>query len=257
MKKLLVLFTALLPLFGFANQTISVAATPVPHAEILEFIKPKLAAQNIELKIHVFNDYVQPNLQVSQGKIDVNYMQTKPYFNEINSDRNLKLISVADIHIEPFGMYSRKISNLADLKEGSQIAIPSEPSNTGRALLLLQQAKLIELKPEAGILATVKDITLNPKKIKIRELEAASLPRVLGQVELALINTNYALEAGLNPSKDALLIENTSSPYLNIVATQESKKDDQLIKILVKELQTEEVKQFILDRYQGAVVPAF
>jgi len=228
-----------------------------PHAEILEFIKPKLAAKGMELKIYVFNDYVQPNLQVSQGKIDVNYMQTRPYFNEINADRNLKLVSVADIHIEPFGMYSHKISKLDDLKEGAVVAIPSEPSNTGRALLLLKQAGLIELKKEAGILATVKDITSNPKKLVIKELEAASLPRFLSQVDLALINTNYALEAGLNPQQDALLIENTSSPYLNIVATKENKKDDPLIQTLVKELQTDAVKNFIVERYKGAVVPAF
>ena len=165
--------------------------------------------------------------------------------------------SVAGVHIEPFGAYSSKIKKLDDLKEGASVVIPNDATNGGRALLLLQTAGLIKLKPEAGITATPRDIVENPKKIKVRELEAATLPRVLNQVDLALINTNYALEAGLNPNKDALVIEGADSPYVNILVTREDNKDAGTIQKLVKALHSDEAKAFINEKYKGAVVPVF
>lgn len=258
MKKLLASFAVLAAFTGAAQaESISVAATAVPHAEILEFVKPDLAKQGVELKIKVFTDYVQPNVQVAEGRLDANFFQHQPYLNEFNSSRGTDLVSIAGVHVEPFGAYSSKIKSLADLPQGASVVIPNDATNGGRALLLLQKTGLISLKPEAGITATVKDIADNPKNLKIRELEAATLPRVLNQVDLALINTNYALEAKLNPTKDALAIEGSDSPYVNILVVRADRKDDAALQKLAKALNSAEVKTFITEKYQGAVVPAF
>src|SRR5690606_37211800 len=168
-----------------------------------------------------------------------------------------QLVSIAGVHLEPFGAYSSKVQSLDELPQGAQVVIPNDATNGGRAQLLLQKAGVITLKDGAGITATVKDIAENPKSIKVRELEAATLPRVLGQVDLALINTNYALEAGLNPTKDALVIEGADSPYVNILVTTAAKKDSPALQKLAAALHTPEVKKFIEDKYKGAVVPAF
>ena len=198
MKKLLATFATLAAFAGAVQaESISVAATAVPHAEILEFVKPALAKQGVELQIKVFTDYVQPNVQVAEGRLDANFFQHQPYLDEFNNSRGTQLVSIAGVHVEPFGAYSSKVKNLADLPQGANVVIPNDATNGGRALLLLQKAGVIKLKDGAGITATVKDIAENPKAIKVRELEAATLPRVLGQVDLALINTNYALEAKL------------------------------------------------------------
>ena len=260
MKKLLTALAAAAALTSAAAQaadSLSVAATAVPHAEILEFIKPALAKEGVELKIKVFTDYVQPNVQVAEERLDANFFQHQPYLNEFNSARGTELVSIAGVHVEPFGAYSSKIKSLAELPQGAQVVIPNDATNGGRALLLLQKAGVIKLKDGAGITATVKDIAENPKGIKVRELEAATLPRVLAQVDLALINTNYALEAGLNPTKDALVIEGADSPYVNILVTTAEKKDNADLQKLAKALHTPEVKKFIADQYKGAVVPAF
>lgn len=260
MKKLLTALAAAAALTCAAAQaadSISVAATAVPHAEILEFVKPALAKEGVDLKIKVFTDYVQPNVQVAEGRLDANFFQHQPYLNEFNAARGTKLVSIAGVHVEPFGAYSSKIKNLAELPEGAQVVIPNDATNGGRALLLLQKAGVIKLKADAGITATVKDIAENPKGIKVRELEAATLPRVLNQVDLALINTNYALEAGLNPTKDALVIEGSDSPYVNILVVSAANKDKPALQKLAQALHTPEVKKFIEDKYKGAVVPAF
>jgi D-methionine transport system substrate-binding protein len=259
MKKLLTALAAAAALTSAAAQAgeISVAATAVPHAELLEFVKPALAKEGVELKVKVFTDYVQPNVQVAEGRLDANFFQHQPYLDEFNSSRGTQLVSIAGVHVEPFGAYSSKIKTLAELPEGAQVVIPNDATNGGRALLLLQKAGVIKLKDGAGITATVKDIAENPKAIKVRELEAATLPRVLAQVNLALINTNYALEAGLNPTKDALVIEGSDSPYVNILVTTSEKKDNAALQKLAKALHSAEVKQFIADKYKGAVVPAF
>ena len=259
MKKLLTALAAAAALTSTAAHAgeISVAATAVPHAELLEFVKPALAKEGVELKIKVFTDYVQPNVQVAEGRLDANFFQHQPYLDEFNASRGTTLVSIAGVHVEPFGAYSSKIKKLDELSEGAQVVIPNDATNGGRALLLLQKAGVIKLKDGAGITATVKDIAENPKGIKVRELEAATLPRVLAQVDLALINTNYALEAGLNPTKDALVIEGADSPYVNILVTTAEKKDNADLQKLAKALHTPEVKKFIADQYKGAVVPAF
>jgi D-methionine transport system substrate-binding protein len=234
-----------------------VGATPVPHAEILEFIKPALANQGVTLEIKIFTDYVQPNLQVAQNNLDANFFQHKPYLDEFNKSRGTKLVSMAGIHIEPFGAYSRKIRKLSDLPVGATVAIPNDPTNGGRALLLLAACQVIQLKDASSVAAAVRDIVSNPKKLKFRELEAAILPRALDQADLALINTNYALEARLDPRKDALVIEDDRSPYVNIlVARPDSAKREALVK-LVHALTSPEVKRFIEERYKGALVPVF
>ncbi|HUH60505.1 MAG TPA: MetQ/NlpA family ABC transporter substrate-binding protein [Candidimonas sp.] len=245
-------------LSGVAHaERLSIAATPVPHAELLELVKPVLAKEGVELDIKVFTDYVQPNAQVADGHIDANFFQHKPYMDSFNKEHKSGLVSVGLVHVEPFGAYSQKIKDIKDLKKGALIALPNDPSNGARALLLLQKEGLIKLKDPANILATSRDIVENPKELKFRELEAATLPRILPDVDLALINTNYALEAGLNPVKDALFIEGADSPYANLVATVEAKKDAPAIAKLIKALNSEETKAFILKQYKGAIVPAF
>jgi len=258
MKKLM-LALAVLAMFSTpaAAEKVSVGATAVPHAEILEFLKPTLAKDGVELEVKVFTDYVQPNVQVAEKRLDANFFQHQPYLDEFNKSRGTKLVSVAGVHIEPFGAYSRKIKRIEELPERAQVVIPNDATNGGRALLLLASAGLITLKEGAGITASVRDIADNPKRIRIRELEAATLPRVLDQVDLALINTNYALEAGLNPSKDALLIEGSESPYVNILVARPDNQDAPALRKLAQALRSEAVKRFIEDKYRGAVVPAF
>lgn len=258
MKKLLATAALLAAsLTAHAAETLSVAATPVPHAEILEFVKPQLAKEGVDLQIKVFTDYVQPNLQVAQKRLDANFFQHQPYLDEFNKSRGTDLVTVAQVHVEPFGIYSQKIKKLDEVREGAIVAIPSDATNGGRALLLLEKAGLIKLKDSANILATPKDIAENPKKLKFKELEAATLPRVLNQVDLALINTNYALEAKLNPTQDALLLEGKESPYANILVARPDNKDSDAVQKLAKALNTPAVKQFIEEKYKGAVVPAF
>src|SRR5690606_29943274 len=257
MKKLLAAFAAVAAFSVQAAETLTVAATAVPHAELLEFVKPQLAQDGVNLEIKVFTDYVQPNVQVAEKRLDANFFQHQPYLDEFNKTRGTQLGSVAAIHAEPFGAYSRTIADLDDLPNGANVVIRNDATNGGRALLLLAHAGGIPLKPEAGITATPRDIAENPKRIRIRELEAATLPRVLNQVDLALINTNYALEAGLNPAEDALIIEGEESPYVNILVSREDNKDSPALRKLVKALRSDAVKAFIEEKYQGAVVPAF
>nr|WP_288359490.1 MetQ/NlpA family ABC transporter substrate-binding protein [uncultured Pseudomonas sp.] len=258
MKKLL---TALAVVAAFSSaaqaEALRVAASAVPHAEILNFVKPALAKEGVELDVKVFTDYVQPNVQVAEKRLDANFFQHQPYLDEFNKSRGTSLVSVGGVHVEPFGAYSSKIKDLKDLPQGANVVIPNDATNGGRALLLLQKAGVITLKDPTNILSTPKDIAENPKGIKVRELEAATLPRVLTQVDLALINTNYALEAKLNPTQDALAIEGSDSPYVNILVTREDNKDSPAVQKLVKALHSDGVKAFILEKYKGAVVPAF
>ena len=256
MKKLFAAVAAVAAFSAHAGD-LSVAATPVPHAEILEFVKPALAKEGVNLKVKVFTDYIQPNVQVAEKRLDANFFQHQPYLDEFNKAKGTHLVSVAAVHLEPLGAYSSKYKKLDEIKDGSTVVIPNDATNGGRALLLLDKAGLITLKDKTNILSTPKDITANPKKLKFRELEAATIPRVLTQVDLALINTNYALEAKLNPEKDALVIEGSDSPYVNILVTREDNKDSDAVKKLVAALHTPEVKAFILEKYKGAILPAF
>lgn len=258
-KPLSALAIATFALTTHAADVLKVAATAVPHAEILNFVKPQLHAQGLDLQVREFSDYIQPNAAVEDKQLDANFFQHQPYLDSYNKDRKSSLVQVPNgkIHVEPFGAYSQKIKNIKDLKEGAVVAIPNDPSNAGRALLLLQKQGLIELKDPKNITATPIDIVKNPKKLKFRELEAALLPRALADVDLALINTNYAIEGKLNPTKDALFIEGADSPYTNIIAARADRANDPLIQKLVKALHTPEVKKFIQEKYKGAVVPAF
>ena len=234
-----------------------VAATAVPHAEILEVVKPLLEKEGVQLDVRVFNDYVQPNDQLVQKQVDVNYFQTEPYLDAYNRDRKTTLVTVIGVHIEPFGAYSRRVKSLAELPEGADVVIPNDPSNNSRALILLDKAGVIKLKDPSNALSTQRDIVENPKQLKFRELDSAMLPRVLDQVDLALINTNYALDAGLNPTKDALAIESSDSPYVNFLVSRADNKGDVRVQKLAKALTSPEVKAFIEQKYQGAVLPAF
>lgn len=236
---------------------LKVGATPIPHAEILNYVKPLLEKENIQLEIIEFTDYVQPNTALADKELDANFFQHKPYLDNFVKERSLDLVSAGNVHVEPLGLYSGSIKSLAELKEGSTIAIPNDATNAARALLLLQSNGLLKLKDGIGIEATEKDIADNPKNLKIQPAEAAQLPRVLEDVDAAVINTNYALPAGLNPTKDALIIEGKDSPYANLVAVRKGDENRAEIQKLIQVLNSEEVKKFLEEKYEGAIVPAF
>lgn len=257
MKNLFLFFFSLSLLLPLPAEKLVVGASAVPHAEILEFIKPRLAAAGIDLEIKVFTDYLQPNVQLVEKRLDANFFQHRPFLDAFNAGKGTQLVTIAGIHIEPFGIYSKKLKALAEVKEGSTVAIPNDPSNSGRALLLLEHSGLLKLKTGHGPLPTLKEIAENPTKLKIRELEAAMLPRVLNQVDLALINTNYALEAKLDPMHDALVREDAQSPYVNFLVARPDNRDRPALQKLAAELTRPEVKEFIQQKYKGAVVPAF
>lgn len=238
---------------------LKVGATPKPHAEILEHIKPELAKQGIDLQIQVYNDYVQPNTALDAGEIDANFFQHQPYLDTFIKDRGMKLVSIGQVHLEPMGLYSKKTTKIDELKAGDTIAIPNDPSNGGRALAVLEKAGLIKLKNGVGVKGTVQDIVSNPKEFKISTIDAAQLPRVLEDPKTAgsVINTNFALEGGLSP-KDALTIEEAKdNPYSNIVAVKADRKDDANLQKLMKALTSDDVKKFIEDNYKGSVIPSF
>lgn len=236
---------------------ISVGASPVPHAEILEFVKPIVKEKGVELKIVEFNDYVQPNLATDDGELNANYFQHRPYLETFIKDHGVNLKEVCGVHIEPMGVYSKSVKSIDDVQDGAVVAIPNDPTNGGRALLLLAQAGISTLADPTDITCTVMDITENPKNLDIRELEAAQLPRALDDVTLAVINTNYAMAAGLVPGRDAIVIEGAQSPYVNIVAANPDSVDLPDMKILVEALNSEETRKFIEEKYQGAILPAF
>lgn len=236
------------------EEVLKIGATAVPHAEILEKAKPILEKEGVKLDIVVFNDYVQPNMALNDGEIDANYFQHVPYLDEFNKEHNLNLVSVGGVHLEPMGIYSKTLKDLNDLPNNAKIAIPNDPTNGGRALLLLDKAGIIKLKDNANLTATVNDIVANPKNVKITEVEAAQLPRTLEDVNAAVINTNYAIQADLNPTKDALVIEDASSPYVNIVVVKQGNENDARIKKLLNVLQSKEIQDFINEKYQGAIV---
>jgi D-methionine transport system substrate-binding protein len=239
-----------------SNAPLLVGATAVPHAEILEHIKPILAAQGVAIEIKVFNDYVQPNTQLAERRLDANYFQTKPYLDEFNAARGTDLITVAGIHVEPLGAYSRRYRAIADLPQSADVAVPNDASSIGRSLILLQTAGLVRLKDPTNPLQSLRDIVDNPKGLKFRELESATLPRVLDQVDLAVINTNYALDAGLKPKTDALALEGGDSPYVNYLVARPDNQNDPRIVRLAEVLRSQAVKDFIAAKYEGAVVPA-
>jgi D-methionine transport system substrate-binding protein len=236
---------------------LKVGATALPHAEILKAIQPALEKEGIELKIIEFTDYVRPNVALAEKELDANFFQHIPYLQQFSTDRKLDLTYTVAVHIEPMGVYSKKIKELKDIPEGAQVAIPNDPTNGGRSLAILAKAGLIKLKDGVGIKGTVKDVTENPKKLVIKELEAPLLPRALDDVTIAVINANYALEAKLAPSKDAIFLEAKDSPYANVLAVRKGDEKRPEIEKLSKALTSPEVKKFIEEKYKGAVVPAF
>jgi D-methionine transport system substrate-binding protein len=259
LSRLLIAMATVLLTANIHAETLTVAASAVPHAEILEFIRPVLKAEGIDLQIRVFTDYVQPNLQVEERQLDANFFQHRPYLDAFNREHGTHIVPVPDgaVHIEPFGAYSRKIKSITELRDGASVAVPNDPSNSARALLLLQQQGLIALRDPSNIMATAHDVVSNPKHLRIRELEAATLPRILDDVDLALINTNYALAAGLSPMRDALFIEGPNSPYANIVAARPDNVNSPALQKLIAALRTPAVKAFIEEKYRGAVIAAF
>lgn len=236
---------------------LKVGATPVPHAELLEQVKPILAEQGIDLQIIEYNDYVVPNTAVEEGSNDANFFQHAPYLEDFNAKNNTHLVNAGGIHIEPMGIYPGKTTALDALPDGASVAIPNDATNEGRALLLLQAQGLITLKEDAGLEATPNDIAENPKNLTFQELEAAMLPNTVSEVDLSIINSNYALDAGFNPVEDSLAIEDSQSPYVNIIAVKEGRENDGAIVALVNALQSEAIRTYINDNYKGAVVPAF
>ena len=240
--------------------TLKVGATPAPHAEILEQVKPILAKEGITLDIVEYNDYNTPNDAVEDGSLDANYFQHITYMNNYNKDNGTHLVSVAEIHYEPFGLYAGKTASIADLPDGAQIAVPNDATNEARALLLLQQEGLIKLADGVGINATKLDITENKKNLDILELEAAQIPTRLKDVDLAVINGNYAIDAGLKVA-DALAVESkdgdAANAYVNVVAVKEGNEKNAAIQALVKALKSDTIRDYINNTYGGAVVPVF
>ncbi len=246
------------PAASSETTTLKIGATPVPHSEILEEIKPDLEKEGIKLEIVEFNDYVQPNIALNDKELDANFFQHEPYLNDfIKEHKDVKLKNAGGVHIEPMGIYSKKIKDLKELVDGAAVSIPNDPTNGGRALLLLQKAGLLKLKDGVNEMATVQDIAENPKNLVIQEVEAAQLPRTLEDVDISIINTNFAMNADLNPMKDALFIEDKDSPYVNIIAVREGDENRDDIKKLLAAIKSDKVKKFIETKYNGAIVPAF
>lgn len=237
--------------------TLKVAANPVPHAEILEQVKPILAKEGVNLEIVEFTDYVKPNLALKDHEVEANFFANVPYQETFNKEHGTNFVSFAPVHIEPLAIYSKKIKDLKDLPNGAKVGIPSDPTNSARALLLLQSAGLVTLKDPKGLTNTPQDVTSNPKNIQIIELEAAQIPRSLDDLDAAVINANYALAADLNPTKDGLFVEAADSPYANLLSTNPGDENKPEIKKLAAALQSPEVKKFIEEKYKGAIIPAF
>ena len=237
--------------------TLVIGATPVPHAELLNLIRDDMAAQGITMRVVEFTDFIQPNMALLAGDIDANFFQHTPYL-ETNAEWVERLIPVFGVHIEPFGLYSTRHRGINDIPNGASIAIPNDPSNGGRALLLLQSFGLLTLRPDVGLRATPRDIINNPRNFRFRELEAAQLPRSLDDVDAATINGNFALQAGLSPQRDSLIIEGSESPYVNIVVTQRGRDQTPAIEALRRALLSDKVRDHIRTTWsEGNVVPVF
>src|ERR1700761_629862 len=242
---------------AYADDTIKVGVTGGPHAELMDVVKNVAAKNGLNIKIVEFADYVQPNAALASGDLDANSYQHDPYLEAQVKDRGYKLIRIADTVTFPMGIYSKKIKSLAELQPGGKIAVRNDPTNGGRALLLLQKQGLLKLRPDPGLKATPLDIVDNPRKLKIVELDAAQIPRSLNDVDAAAINTNFAMEAGLKPKQDAIAIEDPKGPYVNIIAIREADKNKPWVAKLVAAYHSPEVKQFIESKFGGAVIASW
>ncbi|MCO8289196.1 MAG: MetQ/NlpA family ABC transporter substrate-binding protein [Tetragenococcus halophilus] len=246
---------------GDDDETLTVGASSTPHAEILEQAEDDLAEKGYELDVEVFDDYVLPNQALDEGDLDATFHQHEPYLDNFNEENGTDLVSAGEVHFEPLGLYPGKTETVDDLQDGAEIAIPNDATNGARALLLLEEAGLIKLDDDKGIEATTNDIEENPKDLEITELEASQIPRTVQDVDLSVINGNYAVDAGFDIANDSLEIEDKDSEaaqtYANIVAVQEGNEDDPAIEALMESLHSDDVKDFIDEEYQGAVVPLF
>ncbi|WP_330341118.1 MetQ/NlpA family ABC transporter substrate-binding protein [Streptomyces sp. NBC_00557] len=236
-----------------------VAASPTPHAEILDFVKDKLAKKaGLDLQVKEFTDYITPNTATEDGSVDANYFQNQPYLDDFNAKRGTHIVPVVTVHLEPLGLYSHKVKKADALKSGATVAVPNDAVNEARALKLLAAGGLITLKSGAGNEATPQDIAKNPRNLKFKEVEAAQTPRSLDDVDAAVVNGNYAISAGLKPAKDAILLESAkNNPYANFLAVKKGNEKDPRVEKLAKLLVSPEVKKFIEDKYQGSVIPSF
>ncbi|MBO4401143.1 MAG: MetQ/NlpA family ABC transporter substrate-binding protein [Selenomonadaceae bacterium] len=240
------------------NATIKIGATPVPHSEILAEIKPDLAEKGVTLEIVEFNDYVQPNIALNDKELDANFFQHEPYLNDfVKEHTEMKLKNAGGVHVEPMGIYSTKIKKLDEIPFGGTVSIPNDATNGGRALLLLHKAGVITLRDGVSEMATVQDIISNHNDLTIQEIEAAQLPRTLDDVDISVINTNFAMNANLNPINDALFMEDKTSPYVNIITVRDGDENRPEIKALLETIRSDKVKNFINEKYKGAIVPAF
>ena len=241
------------------DKEIRIGVTPGPHAQVVEDVKKLAEKEGLKIRIVEFSDYVQPNVALSQGEIDINIFQHKPYLDNMVADRGLKIVPVGNSILLPMAIYSKKdgVKTVADIPEGATIGIPNDPSNEGRALLLAESLGLIKLKDSKNLKATPKDIVENPKNFKFKELDAAQIPQSLKDLDAAIINSNYALPAGLNPQKGSLAVEKNESPYANVIVVQEKEKDNPVVKKFVKIYQSEATKKFIQDTFSGSILPAW
>lgn len=239
------------------THTLRIGASPVPHAIILEFIAEELAEQGVIIEIVEFSDFVLVNPALYERQLDVNYFQHRPFLNRWIADSGNELSYIVSIHIEPMGVYSQNLTDLSQVPQNGRVAIPNDATNGGRALMILESAGLLGLQEGIGIAATVHDIVDNPLNLEIVELEAPLVPVALGEVDIAVINTNFALGIGLNPMRDALYMEPVESPFANVLATRPENADSEAVRILSETLRTERVREFILERFEGAVVPVF
>ncbi|KAB7649409.1 ABC transporter substrate-binding protein [Sutterella faecalis] len=240
-----------------AADVIRIGATPVPHADILNFIKPKLEKEGVELKVTEFTDFVQLNLALSNKDLDANYFQSTPYLETYEKQYGVKFATLVGVHLEPMAVYSKKYKSLSEIPEGSRIALPSYPTTEGRALKVLESTGLIKLREGASLLSTVRDIAENPKNLTFYELEAAQVPLALNDVAAAVINANFALQAGLSPIKDSIAIEPSSSPFVNIVVVRPGDETKPAFQKLKAAITSPEVKKFIEEKYKGGVIPTF
>ncbi len=265
MKKVLVMvccLALLVGLFGCAQEggdahKLVVGATAKPHGEILEVVKPLLEQEGVDLEIKEFTDYALLNPALNDGEIDANFFQHVPYLEDYNEMNDADLVWTVSVHNEPMGVYSKEYTAIEDLPEGAQVGIPNDTTNGGRALMVLERSGLIELKEGAGVTATERDITGNPKGIKIQMMDAAMLPRAMDDLDACVINSNHAIEADLNPVTDSIFMEPKDSPFGNVLVVRSEDKDRDDIKKLSEALHSEEVRQFLEEKYQGSCVPTF
>lgn len=240
-----------------ALEKVVIGVSPAPHAEIVEALEDEFIAAGIEIDLVTFDDYVQPNLALDDGDLDMNYFQHKPYLDNFNEEHNLELVVIGQVHVEPLALYSDKYDSLDELPDGAEILIPDDPTNGARALLLLQSEGLIELIDPTDLMATENDIVTNPKNLKFTALDAANIARTYTDVDGGIINANFAIDAGLNPVKDGILVEGDQSPYANILAVRAGDENNETYKKVVEVLNSDKAREFIETEYEGTITPVF